>query len=83
MSFSTSSRSAAELLLGLLQGEGELLVLRDRLGELPLALEEPLLERLHPSGALLEAAPERVDLVFGLDQAGAEDLQVGVGTTVS
>ena len=38
-----------QLLLGLLQGEGQLLVLRGGLGQLALRLEEPLLEGLDPA----------------------------------
>ena len=57
-----------QLLLGLLQGEGQLLVLRGGVGQLALGLEQALLEGLDPPGALLEAAPERVDLLFGVGQ---------------
>ena len=66
-----------QLLLGLLQREGELLVLRRRLGQLPLRLEQALLECLHATGALLEPAPERVDLVLRVHQLGAERLDLG------
>ena len=38
----------------LAQGVGELLVLADRLGELALGLEQPLLERAHPLGRVLQ-----------------------------
>ena len=68
-----------QLLLGLLQGEGQLLVLRRRLGQLALRLEEALLEGLHPPGALLQPAPERVDLILGVCQLGAQRLGLGSG----
>ena len=55
-----------DVLLGLLQGVGQLLVLRDRLGQLALGLEESLLERLDASGPLRQAAPQDGDLLFGL-----------------
>ena len=44
-----------DVLLGLLQRVGQLLVLRDGLGQLALGLEEPLLERLDPAGPLRQA----------------------------
>ena len=61
-----------QLLLGLLEGEGQLLVLRDGVGQLALGLEQPLLEGLHAAGALLQPAPERVDLVLGVGQLGPQ-----------
>ena len=66
-----------QLLLGLLQGEGQLLVLRRRLGQLALGLEQPLLERLHPARALLQPAAERVDLILGVGQLGAQRFELG------
>ena len=66
-----------QLLLGLLQGEGQLLVLRRGVGQLALALEEALLEGLHPAGALLQAAAERVDLVLGVGQLRPQGLGLG------
>ena len=62
------------MLLGLLQGEGQLLVLRGGVGQLALALEEALFESLYPAGALLQAAAERVDLVLGVGQLGSQGL---------
>ena len=44
-----------DVLARLAQGVGELLVLGHRLGELALGLEQPLLERAHPLGGVLEA----------------------------
>ena len=66
-----------QLLLGLLQGEGQLLVLRRGVGQLALALEEALLESLDPAGALLQAAAERVDLVLGVGQLRSQGLGLG------
>ena len=54
-----------DVLLGLLQGEGELLVLGDGLGQLALGLEQPLLEGLDPAGALLQSPAEDGDLFLG------------------
>ena len=68
-----------QLLLGLLQGEGQLLVLRGGLGQLALRLEQALLEGLHPARALLQPAPERVDLILGVCQLGAQRLGLGSG----
>jgi hypothetical protein len=48
----------------LAEGVGQLLVLRDRLGELALGLEEALLEGAHPLGGVLEAPAERGDLLL-------------------
>ena len=53
------------VLLGRLQGEGELLVLRDGLGQLALGLEQLLLEGLDPPRALLEAPAQDGDLLLG------------------
>ena len=66
MSLSTSSRKRGDVLLGLLEGEGQLLVLRHGMGELALGLEQALLERAHPAGRLLQAPAELADLVFCL-----------------
>ena len=66
-----------QLLLGLLQGEGQLLVLRGGLGQLALRLEQALLEGLDPARALLQPAPERVDLILGIGQLGAQRLEPG------
>ena len=68
-----------QLLLGLLEGEGQLLVLRGGLGQLSLGLEQALLEGLHPARALLQAPPERVDLILGIGQLGTERLELGSG----
>ena len=46
------------------QGGGQLLVLRDGLGELALRLEEALLERADALGRVLEPAPQDDDLLF-------------------
>ena len=66
-----------QLLLGLLQGEGQLLVLRGGLGQLALGLEQALLEGLDPARALLQPAAERVDLVLGVGQLGAQRFEPG------
>ena len=50
------------MLAGLTQRGGEALVLGDRLGELALRLEQPLLEGPHALGCVLEPAPEDDDL---------------------
>ena len=68
-----------QLLLGLLEGEGQLLVLRGGLGQLALGLEQPLLEGLHPARALLQPPAERVDLILGVCQLGAQRLGLGSG----
>ena len=62
MSFSTSSRSARDVLTGLAEGGRELLVLGDGLGELALRLEQALLERAHPLRGVLEPAAQDDDL---------------------
>ena len=56
------------------QGVGELLVLRHRLAQLALGLEQPLLERAHALGRVLEPPPQREDLL--LEGAGVL-LQLG------
>jgi hypothetical protein len=53
-----------DVLACLAQGVGELLVLGDRLGELALGLEQPLLEGAHPLRCVLEPPAERLDLVL-------------------
>ena len=55
-----------DVLLGLLEREGQLLVLRHRMCKLALGLEQPLFERAHASGRLLKSAPELGDLVLSL-----------------
>ena len=54
-----------DVLLGLLEGEGQLLVLGDGLGQLALGLEQLLLEGLDPARALLEPATQDGDLLLG------------------
>ena len=56
------------------QGVGELLVLRHRLAQLALGLEQPLLQGAHALGRVLEPAPQREDLL--LEGAGVL-LQLG------
>ena len=51
-----------DVLARLAQGGREAFVLRDGLGELALGLEDPLLERAHALGGVLEAAAEDDDL---------------------
>ena len=53
-----------DVLARLTQGVGELLVLADRLGELALRLEQPLLERAHPLRCVLEAPAQAAHLFF-------------------
>ena len=53
-----------DLLAGFPQGVGELFVLRYRLGELALGVEETLFERAHPFRGVLETSAERDDLLF-------------------
>ena len=67
-----------QLLLGLLQGEGELLVLGDGLGQLALGLEQPLLEGLDPTGALLEPTAQGGDFFLGLEEPGAQRLELAL-----
>ena len=52
------------MLLRLLEREGQLFVLGDRLGELAFCLEEPLLEGLDPSRALAQPPPQGGDLLL-------------------
>ena len=49
---------------GLTQGVGKPLVLRQRLLQLALGLQQPLLERPHPLGCIGEAPAQRSDLFF-------------------
>ncbi len=65
-----------DVLLGRLEGEGELLVLGHGLGQLTLGLEELLLQGLHPARALLEPAAEDGDLLFGGQRPGTERLEI-------
>ena len=55
-----------DVLLRLLQGVGQLLVLRHRLGQLALGLEQPLLERLDAAGPLRQASAQDGDFLVGL-----------------
>ncbi len=55
-----------DVLLCLLEGEGQLLILRDRMAELALGLEEALLERADTLGCLLQPATKLGNLVFCL-----------------
>ena len=81
MSFSTSSRSAADVLACLPQGGGETLVLGDGLGELALGLEDLLLEGADALGCVLEPAAEHHDFLFQGLQLSLElaDLAVVLG----
>ncbi len=56
-----------DVLAGLAQGVGQLLVLRHRLGQLALRLEQPLLEGADALGRVLQAAPEGDDLLLQRD----------------
>ena len=51
------------------------------MGELALGLEKTL-ERHHPPGAVLQPAPEGVDLLFGVDQSAAQrfELRAPIGS---
>ena len=55
-----------ELLLGLLERQGELLVLRDGLAQPPLRLKEPLFECLDSPRLLVEPSPQRLELLEDL-----------------
>ena len=55
-----------DVLFGLLEGEGQLLVLRHGVRELALGLEQALLEGAHPTRRLLQPAPQLGELVLGL-----------------
>ena len=65
-----------QLLLGLLEGEGQLLVLRGGVGQLPLGLEQALLEGLDPPGALVQAPAQGVGLLLGGGQPLVEVRQL-------
>ncbi len=65
-----------DVLLGRLEGEGQLLVLGDGLGELTLGLEELLLERLDAAWALLQPAAQDGDLLLRGEGAGRERLEI-------
>jgi len=54
-----------DVLLGLLEGVGQLLVLRDGLGQLALRLEEALFQGLDPARSLREAAAQDADFLLG------------------
>ncbi len=64
------------MLLCRLEREGQLLVLGDGLGQLPLGLEQLLLEGLDPARALLEAPAEDGDLLLGGLDPKAEGFDV-------
>ncbi len=57
-----------DVLAGLAQGVGQLLVLRDGLGQLALALEQALLEGAHPFGGVGQPSSQRGHLL--LEQPG-------------
>src|SRR5690606_37234682 len=61
------------------QGVGELLVLGDRLGELALVLEQPLLEGAHPLRRVLEATTQRLHLLLELGGLCAEAGELALG----
>jgi len=65
-----------DVLLRLLQGVGQLLVLRDGLGQLPLGLEQPLLEGLDTSGPLRQAPAQDRDLLVGLAAPIAQPVEL-------
>ena len=67
-----------DVLLGLLEREGQLLVLRHGMCELALGLEQPLLERANPARRLLQAAPELGDLVFCLLGPAVQLLSIAI-----
>ena len=66
-----------DVLARLAQGVGELLVLRDGLGQLALRLEQPLLERAHPLGRVLQLAAEEGDLLLERHGLLAQLLELG------
>ncbi len=72
-----------DVLLGLLQGVGQLLVLRDRLGQLALGLEQPLLEGLDASGPLRQAPAQDRDLLVGLAAPIAQPVELLVQRQLS
>ena len=65
-----------DVLLGLLQGVGQLLVLGDGLGQLALGLEQPLLEGLDASGPLRQASAQDRDLLVGLAAPVAQTVEL-------
>ena len=67
-----------DVLFGLLEGEGQFLVLGHGMSELALGLEQPLLERADPSRRFLQPAPELGDLVLGLLGSAVELLSIVV-----
>ncbi len=67
------------MLARLAQGVGELLVLRDGLGELALGLEQSLLEGAHALGCVLQPAAQLLDLLFEDLAVLAELLGFGQG----
>ena len=64
------------VLLGRLEGEGQLLVLGHGLGQLALGLEELLLEGLDPARALLEPPAEDRDLLLGRQGTCPQRLEI-------
>ena len=68
-----------DVLAGLAERVGQLLVLGDGLGQLALGLEQALLEGAHPLRGLLQPTAEDDDLLLHLRQllAGGEDVVVG------
>ena len=65
-----------DVLLRLLQRVGQLLVLRDGLGQLALGLEQPLLEGLDAPGPLRQAPAQDGDLLVGLAAAFAQPVEL-------
>ncbi len=61
-----------DVLACLAQGVGELFVLGYGLRQLPLRLEQPLLERSHPLGGVLQTPAQRDDLFFQRDRLVAQ-----------
>ena len=72
VSFSTSSRRAASCSLACWRVKVSFSFCDVGLRQLALRLEQPLLEGLDPAGALLEPPTERVDLILGVCQLGAQ-----------
>ncbi len=72
-----------DVLARLAEGGGQAFVLRHRLLELALGLEDPLLQGAHPLGGVLEAAPEDDDLFLEALQLPLEvaDLAFVLGET--
>ena len=65
-----------DVLLGLLQGVGQLLVLRHSLGQLALGLEQALLEGLDASGPLRKTPAQDRDLLVGLAAPIAQPVEL-------